>query len=67
MSKNKVIKSVGFNVTNPNDKVMLEQLKGANFSRYVKGLIQEDLKKRNQSLRIVQKSDNGGIKIVLGG
>ncbi|MFD2442950.1 hypothetical protein ACFSO7_03020 [Bacillus sp. CGMCC 1.16607] len=65
MSKNKVIKPVGFNVTNEKDVALLEHVKNANFSGYVKELIFSDLQKRNQTLRIVQKSENGGIKYVL--
>jgi hypothetical protein len=66
LSKNKVIKSVGFNITNEQDRVLLERIKEVNFSPYVKELILADIQKRNQALKIVQKSQNGGIKIVLG-
>jgi hypothetical protein len=66
MSKNKVIKSVGFNITNEGDQVILEHIKEINFSPYVKELILADIHKRNQALKIVQKSQNGGIKIVVG-
>jgi hypothetical protein len=66
MSKNKVIKSVGFNITNEQDQVLLERIKDVNFSPYVKELILADIQKRNQALKIVQKSKNGGIKIVVG-
>jgi hypothetical protein len=65
MSKNKVIKSVGFNVMNEQDQVLLEHIKEVNFSPYVKELILADICKRNQALKIVQKSQNGGIKIVV--
>jgi hypothetical protein len=65
MSKNKVIKSVGFNITNKQDQELLEHLNGLNFSPYVKGLIMADIQKRNQALKIVQRSTNGGIKIVV--
>lgn len=43
MSKNKVIKSVSFNITNADDAAMLEAIKRRNFSGYVKKLIKEDL------------------------
>jgi hypothetical protein len=66
LSNNKVIKSVGFNITNEQDQVLLEHLKELNFSPYVKELIMADIQKRNQTLKIVQKSANGGIKIVVG-
>jgi hypothetical protein len=66
LSKNKVIKSVGFNVTNEQDQALLEHLKELNFSPYVKELILADIQKRNQALKIVKKSENGGIKIVVG-
>jgi hypothetical protein len=66
LSKNKVIKSVGFNITNDQDQAILEHLKEVNFSPYVKELILADIQKRNQALKIVQKSANGGIKIVVG-
>jgi hypothetical protein len=65
MSKNKVIKSVGFNITNEQDQVLLAHIKEVNFSPYVKGLIIADIQKRNQALKIVQRSTNGGIKIVV--
>jgi hypothetical protein len=57
---------VGFNITNELDQELLEHLKEVNFSPYVKELIQADIQKRNQALKIVQKSANGGIKIVVG-
>jgi hypothetical protein len=66
LSKNKVIKSVGFNVTNEQDQVLLDHLKDVNFSPYVKELITADIQKRSQALKIIQKSANGGIKIVVG-
>lgn len=43
MSKNKVIKSVSFNITNAEDAQILEALKRRNFSGYVKKLIKADL------------------------
>lgn len=48
MSKkgNKIIKSVSFNVTNPDDVAMLDVIKRRNFSGYVKSLIKDDIKHR---------------------
>jgi hypothetical protein len=66
LSKNKDIRSVSFNKTKENDMKMLEHLEGKNFSGYVKELIWEEIKKKESSLRIVQKSEKGGIKIVVG-
>lgn len=66
MSKNKDIRSVSFNKTRENDVKMLEHIEGMNFSGYVKSLIWADIQKKESSLRIVQKSEKGGIKIVLG-
>lgn len=47
MSKNKVIKSVSFNVTNEEDQRYLERIERlGNFSGYVKRLIEKDIKSR---------------------
>ncbi|MEH7336256.1 hypothetical protein V7161_26890 [Neobacillus drentensis] len=46
MSKNKVIKSVSFNVMNDQDKAYLERIEGVNFSGYVKRLIEKDMRQR---------------------
>lgn len=46
MSKNKVVKSVSFNITDQNDQAMLERIKDINFSGYVKKLIEKDMKSR---------------------
>lgn len=67
MSKNKVIKSVAFNISNKEDASYLERVKDINFSGYVKGLIAADIQRRNEALKIVHKSESGGIKIVIGG
>jgi hypothetical protein len=48
MSKNKVIKSVGFNITNPEDVEILKAVKRRNFSGYVKKLILADLKRKSE-------------------
>jgi hypothetical protein len=49
MSKNKIIKSVSFNVTNADDKKMLDHLKRRNFSGYVKKLIMREIDIKNES------------------
>lgn len=46
---NKVIKSVSFNVTNPEEFQMLKAVKRRNFSGYVKKLIAADLLARGKS------------------
>ncbi|MBT2659386.1 hypothetical protein J7E81_30130 [Bacillus sp. ISL-18] len=46
MSKNKVIKSVSFNVTNEDDRLYLERIENVNFSGYVKRLIEKDMRQR---------------------
>lgn len=64
---NKKVKSVSFNVTNPQENEFLELMKEEKweFSPYVKDLIFADLERRKQPLRIIQKSRNGGIKIMV--
>ena len=66
MGKNKVVKPVAFNNTKDVDIKILNFITDMNFSGYVKELILNDIEKRNQPLRIVQRSQNGGIKIVVG-
>jgi hypothetical protein len=51
------VKSVHFNVTNEDDNKMLQSMGRRNFSKYVKDLIQADIKKNEQ--KPVQR---GGIK-----
>lgn len=48
MSKNKVIKSVSFNITNEADAEMLKAIKRRNFSGYVKKLIMADIEARKE-------------------
>lgn len=49
MSRNKVIKSVSFNVTNEDDRRYLERIEALdNFSGYVKRLIEKDLRQRKE-------------------
>jgi hypothetical protein len=65
---NKRVKSVSFNIKNPKEKVFLDMLESESceFSRYVKELIFTDIERRNRALRIVKRSENGGIKIEVG-
>jgi hypothetical protein len=49
MSNNKIIKSVSFNVTNADDKKMLDHLKRRNFSGYVKKLIMREIETKNET------------------
>jgi hypothetical protein len=46
MSKNKIVKSVSFNITDEQDKIYLDRIKDINFSGYVKKLIDKDIKSR---------------------
>lgn len=48
MSKNKIIKSVAFNITNEEDAQILKSISRRNFSGYVKKLIKEDIYTRNK-------------------
>ena len=65
---NKKVKSVSFNITNPQEKEFLERLEKEKieFSGYVKELIYADVQRQNAPLKIVKRSEGGGIKIVLG-
>lgn len=48
-NKNKVVKSVAFNKTNPEEKQLLDSVKRKNFSKYVKKLMLDDyIKKMNE-------------------
>lgn len=67
MKKNRFPKSVSFNHSNPQDQEILKHIEGVNFSGYVKELILLDIQKRKQPLRVVEKTKNGGIKIVVPG
>lgn len=48
MKSNKVVKSVAFNKRNPNEKQILDAVKRRNFSKYVKELLLDDLKKKGK-------------------
>ena len=68
MSSNKVIKPVSFNKTKEDDKKMLKHLLKRNFSGYVKKLILEDIKKKEQQKKAADAQPikmNGGIKFKL--
>jgi hypothetical protein len=62
----KVVKPVALNDTKQEDIKILTFIEKMNFSGYVKGLILADIERRNQPLRIVHKSQKGGIKFVVG-
>ncbi|WHZ03411.1 hypothetical protein QNH48_01550 [Neobacillus sp. YX16] len=64
---NKKVKSVSFNITNQKEKEFLERLEKEKieFSGYVKELIFADLHRRNEPLKIVKRSEGGGIKIIV--
>ncbi|MFP7300518.1 hypothetical protein [Neobacillus niacini] len=69
MSKNKVIKSVSFNVTNEKDLAYLERIQNVNFSGYVKRLIEKDIRQRKvvkTEDKHVQQADFGGPVIIRG-
>lgn len=68
MSTNKKVKSVSFNITNPREKEFLDTLETEKweFATYVKELIFADMERRKAPLKIVQRSQNGGIRIVVG-
>jgi hypothetical protein len=65
---NKRVKSVSFNITNPQDKAFLDRMEDEKleFSGYVKELIFADMQRRNAPLKIVKRNESGGIKIVVG-
>ncbi|PAE33336.1 hypothetical protein [Bacillus sp. 7884-1] len=65
---NKRVKSVSFNTTNPLEREFLEYMEQEKieFSGYVKELIFADMQHRNAPLKIVQRINSGGIKIVVG-
>jgi hypothetical protein len=65
---NKKVKSVSFNITNLQERQFLERMEHEKieFSGYVKELIFADMQRRNAPLKIVKRSEGGGIKIVVG-
>jgi hypothetical protein len=66
MSKNKVIKSVGFNITNEDDMKVLKAVEDKNFSAYVKELILADVPRDYSGpLRITKRTSRGGITYVV--
>lgn len=64
MSRENVkVKSVHFNIKNEDEKKMLKSIGKKNFSKYVKQLIKEDVRKKELSKQqpIIKK---GGIKYI---
>ncbi|WP_051758215.1 hypothetical protein [Rossellomorea vietnamensis] len=55
-NKNKIIKSVSFNVTNEDDKKMLKHLLKRNFSGYVKKLIMREIELKGEKEGAVPES-----------
>lgn len=64
-ANNRFSKPVAFNKTMAEDQKILAHIEGRNFSGYVKALILADIERQEQPLRIVQKSEKGGIKFIL--
>lgn len=62
---NKVVKSVAFNITNDTDKKLLEFIETVNFSGYIKELMLMDFEKRNQKMKMVERTERLGIKITI--
>jgi hypothetical protein len=62
----KIVKPIALNDAKEEDIKILQHIKEINFSGYVKELILADIERRNQPLRIVQKSQKGGIKYIVG-
>lgn len=61
-------KSVSFFKSNEDDVKILKYIENVeNFSAYVKGLIKADMQRREQPLKIVKKTERGGVKIDLRG
>ena len=69
----KKIKSISFNENNPEEKAMLRYFSRRNFSKYVKELIREDLKKKaaekksqqqqQEKPKLKAKNENGTLKL----
>lgn len=71
MSENKVHKSVSLNKNNPDDVIVLKVIEqpGFNFNGFAREAMLEKItreQRQEQALRIVKKSEGGGIKIVVG-
>lgn len=66
MSKNKIVKSVSFNKTNVKEKEFLDRMlkDKIEFATYVKELIFADMERLNAPLRIVKRSEKGGITYI---
>lgn len=65
--KNKVVKSVSFNITNEQDKEFLQRIENVNFSGYVKRLMEKDIKSRrvfrNENKQPSNELANGPIMV----
>ncbi|WP_078428747.1 hypothetical protein [Alkalihalobacterium alkalinitrilicum] len=61
----KVIKSVGFNAANFEEKAMLEHFSRRSFSKYIKQLIREDIKrsKAEKALKSKEKETQPDVEI----
>lgn len=59
MSRNKVVKSVSFNVTNDRDIPLLERIADVQFAPYIKRLIEKDIKSR-KVIKVDTKPPQGG-------
>lgn len=47
MSKNKWVRTISFNRSNPNDQARLKLIGKKSFSRYIKHLLDEEIKRQN--------------------
>lgn len=69
---NKVRKTLTLNRTNSEDQKIINKIKHDepesefNFNSYVRNLILEDIQKHEAKLKIFQRTNEGGIKIVVG-
>jgi hypothetical protein len=61
----KVVKSVSFNDTKEEDIKILNFIENQNFGGYIKTLMLEDIERRSQPLRIVKRSEKGGITYIV--
>ncbi|MFS0776095.1 hypothetical protein ABC255_08825 [Neobacillus sp. 3P2-tot-E-2] len=61
-------KSVSFNDKNEREKEIMDWIEeeGISFAPFVKDLLYDAMRRRKDGLRIIQKNNGGGIKIVVG-
>jgi hypothetical protein len=62
MSRNKVVKSVSFNLMNDQDKAYLERIHDVNFSGYIKRLIDKDIRQR----KVIKAEKNPALTVSSG-